>query len=455
MSGTKGSHLLVFRRSAFIEIGLYLMAVLAVDYFAFSGNRFWDVSPHPFWGIVLLIAVQYGTSEALLAAGAASVALLAGNIPAQTVVQDTYDYLFTITKDPLIWTTTAIVLGEIRMRHVRERIQLETALDDSIRRMSQFETACDRLSTLRINLERRIAGQFRTAINVYRAARTLDRTDPSEVLMGVVDIVNAVMNPQKFSLYLLSEDALEISLEHGWQTADTYSRNFRSNSSLFTEVIGHQRVLCVANPADETLLAGEGVLAGPLVDDQTGDIVGMLKIEQLSFLDLHFSNVQTFKAVCEWIAHSYLNARNLQAAQAEALINTRTRIMTHTFFERQRDFLIKLGQRVGFEISMIVIRLENADEVGDARASAIPVVLNSISQGILRSTDLLFEHQAGYQYCVMLPNTPAENAHKVVAKLKERLSEETRESLADARFSMTVQNVYQMQNEKNILENHI
>jgi GGDEF domain-containing protein len=348
----------------------------------------------------------------------------------------------------LLWTTAGVVIGEIRARHVRERTQLESDLAEASQRVAQVEKAYDHLDAVKANLESRIAGQFRTGINIYRAARTLDRSDPAEVLMGVIEIVNAVMGPQKFSLYLLAEGALAISLDHGWDPSDAFSRTFRSNSTLFQEVIAGRRVLCAANPEDEKVLAGQGVLAGPLVDDETGDIAGMLKIEQLNFLDLHFSNVQTFKALCEWIAHSYFNAVHTQAAQAEALINTKTRVMTHTFFERQRDFLVKLGRRVGFEISMIVIRLENADEIGDVRASAVAVVLSSVSQELLRSTDLLFEQKAGsHQYCIMLPNTPAENAHMVGEKLKQRLLEETKGSLKDARFSVTVQSVYRAQEE--------
>ena len=49
---------------------------LLADHLLFGGDRFAAVSPHPFWIVVLLIAAQYGTSEALAAAALASAALL-------------------------------------------------------------------------------------------------------------------------------------------------------------------------------------------------------------------------------------------------------------------------------------------------------------------------------------------------------------------------------------------
>ena len=81
--------LLGLRRSAVIEVGLYVTIALALDSFFFAGERFSAIDPHPFWPLVLLIATQYGTSEAMFAASVASVALLAGNIPPQSISQDT------------------------------------------------------------------------------------------------------------------------------------------------------------------------------------------------------------------------------------------------------------------------------------------------------------------------------------------------------------------------------
>ncbi len=431
------------RQTALIEIVVYLGVMLALDYFIFGGDRFRDVSPHPFWPLVLLLSAQYGTAEGLLAAAAATLALLLGGVPQQTITEDMYQHLFGIVKNPLLWSVSAVVLGEVRMRHVREAQHLEIGMENTSAKTADLSKAYERLQAVRSSLESRIAGQIRTGMTMYQAMRALDRTDPNEVLMGVAETVNAVMNPEKFSVYLLSDDAMEIVLGQGWAQDDSYSRSFRSNSLLFKEIVGRQRFLCAVNEDDQKVLGPEGLLAGPLMDDKTGDIVGMLKIEKLGFMDLHFSNVQTFRVLCDWIAHSYSAAVRYQTAQSEALVNTETRVMTHTFFERQRDFLIRLGQRVGFDISMVLIRLENAEQIGRERASILPIALREVSRVELRGTDLLFEHQSeAHQYCVMLPNTSSERASIVARKLVEGLTRETKDTLRDARFSTTIQEIY-------------
>jgi hypothetical protein len=109
-----------------------------------------------------------------------------------------------------------------------------------------------------------------------------------------------------------------VSIAEGWTPEDRYARVFRSDTRLFQDVIGAQRVLCAANERDEQSLLREGVLAGPLMDKETGDVLGMLKVEALGFFELHFTNVQTFGVLCDWIADAYVNARRLEIAAEPA-----------------------------------------------------------------------------------------------------------------------------------------
>ena len=73
--------LLGVRVAAWVEIALFFVAVLAIDALLLDGDRFWDVRPHPFWLIVILVAVQYGANASLVAALTASLALTVGNLP--------------------------------------------------------------------------------------------------------------------------------------------------------------------------------------------------------------------------------------------------------------------------------------------------------------------------------------------------------------------------------------
>jgi hypothetical protein len=305
------------RVAAIAEILAFFALAFAIDTLLLDGDRFAGLSPHPFWIIVLLAATQYGTNEGLLAAGAATAALLIGNLPEQGFSEDLYTWLLRVTGVPVLWFITAVVLGEICGGHRREREALRGKLA-AIREQSRaISDAYDRLSRIKDGLEARVAGQVRTVRAMYDASRAIDRQGTGEVLIGVAGLVQSVLNPIKFSLFLLNGDKLEAAANEGWTPEDRYAREFDSTSLLFETIVGLRDILVGVNPEHETILRREGILAGPLVSEETGTVVGMLKIEEIAFVELNPSTVQNFIIVCNWVGTAYDNAQRFERLQSE------------------------------------------------------------------------------------------------------------------------------------------
>jgi len=215
--------ILGIRRSALIETGLFFLFAIAIDSAFLDSTRYWDITPHPFWFIILLISGQYGTKEGLIVTIAASLILLANNIPPQEFSQDRYDYWFSLIQRPLLWFIMAVLLGELRMRHLRERNTLRQEVADAHRRETVITNDYHRLQRFKEDLEVRVASQLDSVLTIYEVARAIQKVEPDEVLRGVIQVVNTMMNPKKFSLFLLKNDQLELAIQHGWQEDDTYT----------------------------------------------------------------------------------------------------------------------------------------------------------------------------------------------------------------------------------------
>lgn len=304
------------RRSAVIEVLLAVSALLALDHFLGSGLRFRGIEPHPFWIVVLIVAVYYGALEGMFAAAICSTALLVGNLPPQHYSDDIYAWLFDVTRLPVLWGVSALILGELNGLQRRERNRLRRDLAAMARRQEELTGAYGRLEDLNEQLEARIAGQLRTVFAVHNAAKAIEKLDTSEVLIGVVELVRGIMGPQKFSLFLLNNNFLEAAISEGWSPADHFAREFTDTAPLFQSVVAERRFLSVTHENDEHLLAGEGVLAGPLASVDTGEVIGMLKVEQIGFLDLSLTGIENFRLLCNWIGTSFANARRFELLAA-------------------------------------------------------------------------------------------------------------------------------------------
>jgi hypothetical protein len=197
----------------------------------------------------------------------------------------------------------------------RERDLLRDEVLQSRKREEVITAAYRKLDARRENLEARVAGQLRTVFAIYNAAKGIERMATNDVQAGVSELVRTVMSPRRFSLFLLAGESLEIVMSEGWSDSETiYARAFDGQSRLFQAVVGSHRTLVAAAAEDEHVLAGEGLLAGPLLNVDSGEVIGMLKIEEMGFLDLSVTSIENFRLLCEWIGTAYAQARRFESA---------------------------------------------------------------------------------------------------------------------------------------------
>jgi GGDEF domain-containing protein len=406
-------------RSVVVEIALVLGAVIACDLWLGDGTRFWSVEPHPFWIAVVLMAAQYGTAEALVAAAVASVALLWGNLPAQRLDQDVHAYRLALLWRPLLWTLAALILGEVRMRHQRVFLAERERLLDSERRLGLLANANEELTDVKRRLETRLAGQLRTALGLYQAARRLEQLDPDRVMHSATELVRAAVNPKAFSLFLLEAGALRLAVAEGWTPESPRMQSFGPETSLFHAVVGQRQVVSIAHPDGERALDSEGLVAGPLVHPDTGEVVGMLKMEEMNFLDLNFSTLQTFRAVGEWVGVAYLNAMK---HRAEAVVDDHTALHSISFFDREKAYLTHIAKRFNFDLSVLILRVDPSALTPEQQAR-VAGALGEAAQSVLRRTDLAFDYRrSNGEFAVLLPGAPPDSVWVVAEKLSTNLS---------------------------------
>ncbi len=311
------------RLLAVLEICFCLGLFLFFDGFFGNSDRFASWPIHPFCIPVILASSYYGTREGLAAAILASLALLVGQLPEQRLNEVSNAWLLRAMYWPLIWSTIAITLGLIadNFRNRLKRIDLESRA--TANQLNSLTLAYQQ--SLRVNnqLETRVASQVCTVNAMYKASRAIERFEIGDVLVGVKELVVEVMQPSKFSLFLLNDNRLEAVLNLGWSDNENYQSEFSSSDTLFDAIVNHKQFLSVSNQNEIAFLRSEGLLAGPLINSETGNVIGMLKIENIEFRNLNHISIQNFRIVCEWISSSLGNAQRVQGfieAQADVAL---------------------------------------------------------------------------------------------------------------------------------------
>ena len=434
--------ILGIRGSAILETIIFLISLVAFSELLGDKSRFFSYYPHPFWIILLLVIVQYGKNEALLCVFFMVLALYIYNVPEQIITETLYDYWLRVTKRPLMWTTAAVILGGLRTRKTNIERGLRDQLQEKDAQNSTITDSYGKLQTINEALERRLAGEIDSAIKIYEAAKELENLQHTKRVDGINDIIASIMNPDKFSFYALSENGLKQQSCTGWNN-EAYDTFFDVKSPIFKAIVNDKRILTALSEKDEETLAGEGVLAGPLIDLETGVVQGMLKFEEFGFKQMTLRNQHMFKILCEWIGMAMANLNRIQEANEDSMVDRKHMLYSYNFMKVQSDFLTSLAIRVNFNLTKLNIKLTNVNDLTDEdRIEAVLGVGDAIRSS-LRQVDQFFdEKNKGEEFAILLPGTGNDNSEIVINKIKSALKENTKQ-VKNAKFSYTIQTLHE------------
>ncbi len=270
-------------RLALVEIALLLVVPILLEYFVAAFPDLTSFNPHPYWGPVLLLSLQYGTVSGLLAAivAIAGTALIGFTEP--DIGENHFAYMIRVWTQPFLWITASLLLGHFRMQHIEHRNELLHRVDDL---QSQSSALADYATNLQLRcdgLERRIAS--RSSIRggqVLENLAALTAAAPAELSATFHQLIQATLPGAAASLFAREPDQLTVVATSGWPAGARWRKTLSIGEPLASCVIGEVRSLSILVAADDSILAGEGLLALPIIAPDSGVVVGMLKVETLA-----------------------------------------------------------------------------------------------------------------------------------------------------------------------------
>lgn len=446
--GKKGhKRLLGVRVSALVEILMFIGVVILFDYFFGKGDRYFDVSPHPFSIIVLLVTVQYGTMEGIVAALFSTIALYAWNVPPQKVGQTLFDYQFSLALMPLIWFISSFVLGEVRMRHTHEKRSLLKKLEQSHKQLDAISEEYEALKKTKENMESHLVSQHHRVTTTFKALKGLETLKPAQVLMKLSHVIEGAIHVKKFSVYAIGEHGLEVVTSEGWEPEDSYSLRIVQEHPLFWQIYGEQRLVCVVNESDEKTLRGEGLIAAPLVDPATNEVFGMVKVEDIDFSNLNVSSIETFKILCELIGMSYANARQYQETKRNLIYhNVQREVYSDVMYKGQKKYLNTFCENINVSLSELLISLsrkltqEEESHIIDTLSLMIKMRMPPLAQ-------LFYMGGKGNLLAILLPKVSLSEAEKLSHTLLETIVKS--EKFGDMTFKFNSQKLFEAKQQEN------
>lgn len=408
--------ILGIRQSAIFESIFFMSLIVMISHLFGDGHRFIGAAPNPFTIIVLLVTVQYGTAEGIVCALLAIAFLYVGNVPSMKVGETIFEYQFRLGIMPLFWLVAALVLGELRMRIENQKNSLSERLVETRRELKVITEAYEHLKVIRENLEVNVVLQERTHTTIYRTLKALEVLNPAKILLNAHRVVATAFDAKKFSIFATGPNGMEVVTSEGWEEGDRYLLRIGQDTLLSDAIVNLKRILCVVNPADEKILAGQGVLAGPLVDPETKEVFGMLKIEDFGSMNFNISNLEVFQSLCELLGMTYVNARNYMKIKENGIYHYHPKLFSFSFYDAMIGMLIPIVDEEKKPLTALELTLGSYERADPPRYALDPL-LAALDEHLPSTAITCYGNVKTYHLSVLLPFV----SPKYVEEIKQRL----------------------------------
>lgn len=408
--------------NAWSETFLLLGLLLVLNWALGDGKRWVHSALHPFWAVVLLISAQYGTLAGLMSAAVSTFFLYVGNVPPQTLKESFFDYQFRLAILPALWVIVGFILGEIRSRLEDQNHKLEAEIAETRDQADVVVSGYEKLKASKEYQELSIASQKQSAAALYQSFKYLAALNPAHILRDLDKIIVTALNPKKFSVFAWGPNGFEAATCFGWTPEDHYLSRIPVGHPLYVEVADKHRLVCSVNQNDEKTLDGQGLIAAPLIDTDTREIFGLVKIEAVHSLEFTLPTLKIFQVLCELIGSSYSHARKYKKLVQQALYGRQAGVFSQTSYQLQKQLWSNVIAKSQLPVAEITLTAQTTATHAHAKEQEDAALAQILTTQVPQPGQVFEAGNAPLQYQILLPGSSSAEAEQLAAKCLQAIA---------------------------------
>lgn len=358
---------------ALVEAGLMLSAVVGAGRWVRPDDPWLlQLNPHPFWGVILLIAVRYGMPTAPVVGAACGALHLVGMQQSGHALADAFQLGGSLLLMPLFYLVVSVIIGEAMEQARRRSDHFRSEAGRSLQKLASSEARAAALELAYRQVEGRLAGRTDTVISLYDGARRLASFDRNEIFQGVMQLLTGHLGVERAGIWVGSDLG-------GYTKLLPESESQASLPELGEAVLAEGMVL----GAHEHYLGRDapldaGLLAGPLRAD-SARIEAVVVIESLRFTGFTPALIREFELLLDWASRALGNA-----ARAAAVVEAGGR-RTGAITRVQGLEEAMMHQRSDQPAMLMTVRLEG--DLNESVRSRLELVVRRVCRNLTRPTD--------------------------------------------------------------------
>jgi len=402
------------RSSYLLETAFGLGAVALAGILTGQGPGMVSLKLHPYWLIVLLIAVRYGSREGTLAGALCALSFSVFSLGRLSGESGSIRLHSAELYMSLGFVVAGFLFGEIRSVQQTRSHGLEKRLKEAERSLQAVTGKLEISEKAKATLERKIYGQVSTLKTLYECSRKLETLDEKELLRSIPGLLCTHLRARCAAVYIIRRRVLTLlSREGSDESLALQNRMSLEDDPLFARAFRERRIVNIRDMATREppgTPSGRSLVCGPVLDGQ-GRPVALVSIHAIDFLDLGKSTIKMFSMILEWSSEAYQKAVRFGELTRRSVRNEELGVYRLEYFKEALAHMCDRSRRFGIPLGAFLFRVDYLEEIAPAvRKNVLRTVALTLTK-TLRVIDLVAEyHKEGWFAVVVNTNRPEDTA---------------------------------------------
>jgi len=428
-----------FLRAEALEGVLGILILLGINYFWFRENPgFLGIHPHPYWFILLPIAVRYGWVAGSVAGLSAFIVQLCILLFIYTNVSFFEAFFY----HALIFLLVSLFIGLVGEIRRTEHAKLKHDFEYLEKKFSNLLTEYNALVKYKDKKNSEIMSQEDTFSSLYKDQEKLNTLDESKIYPTLIQLLEKYLFVSAASIYMISEDKSQLNLVE--KIMDDQTKQPKETMDIHTdeihEILYKGNLLGLNNLISRPELQSffsDKIMCAPIRGVRNRPL-GLIIINRIPFNYLTLHSFQMLKSISDRCGASIEKARVYQLTKQKIVLNEITGVLTYSYLEERFNEEFSRARRYGYTMSVLIFEIQSFYGCDIHLQQTILIRFKKIIEKKLRNIDLLFHGKERSQFILVLPNTPIWGSRVVRNKLIQEMSNVVFTNEQDQSMTMSV-----------------
>lgn len=415
------------RKYFFIFETLIGLAVLVAVNMAFLNNSiaFQNIHPHPYWIVILLIASRYGTLQGVIAGGLAAVTFIALGSTSGHIDFSHDAFPHGAFKYPFLFLLVGGVLGEIRSNYKKKYQRLEKKHNELREDLHDLETLHGAMTESKEELEKRIAFQSSTTLNLIERFNSMQTLELDELYVKCLKLLEEHLNVTSSSIYLIQNNRLELFARRSKTEDSTLPDSVELTYGMMGEVVTGKKVVTInrSNGVEMSQFDRSDLIMSAPIKRKDDAILGVINIESIPFFDFTTNTVRIFEMLSHWISSLVDKAIQFKKLKDRNIADEITGAYNYFYFEKRLTYEVARAKRFNTALSLVLLQVQKFNEMDEGERRNVLLVLNGLFKNILRQTDIISKYRDDDIFAIILPCQTSAAAEKIMKRLMGEITD--------------------------------